>query len=170
MARWHTRLPILLGVGVHEDLAVEVEAVSYRVTLTQLTWLWLWLALTYGAVALIIWLQSPDDSWSDTSYPLLTGALVGLPLASITRLQMSVTLTPDALIHRRLRRRQIPWTNISQISTQSLMGGRSVVVYEHSGRRTRLGVPVTGLMYWDRDFDAKFHAIGEWFMAHRGSE
>ena len=46
-------------------------------------------------------------------------------------------------------------------------GSRTIVIYEFSGRRTRLRVPATGFLFWDRHFEEKYHAVGEWWLEHR---
>jgi hypothetical protein len=150
-------------------VAPDAEAVRYRVTWTQLVWLWLVVVVTYGATTFIFWLFSRDDGLAQASDVLLLG--LGLaPLLIVASRLMSVTLTPEALVQQNLRRKVMPWTNISRITTESLLGGRSVVVYDHSGRRTRLRAPVTGIMFWDREFETKYRIIGEWYMSHRGQE
>ena len=130
--------------------------------------LWLFTVLTVSAMSLVFWLMSPEDPFFEASTLLQVGAGFALGL-SPSRL-MDTTLTPDALVHRRLRRRVVPWTSVRQVTSESFLRGRSVVIHEYSGRRTRLHAPVTGLMFWDRDFEAKYRTIGEWFMAHRGQE
>ncbi|MFF9123699.1 hypothetical protein ACF09J_10420 [Streptomyces sp. NPDC014889] len=104
---------------------------------------------------------------------LATGLLVwGLLLCSaliISRL-FGVTLTPSAAIVHNFRRRTIPWSNVQAIQIESLFGSRTVVIYEAGGRRTRLRAPITGFLNWDRGFEAKFHTIGRWWLAHRGPD
>jgi hypothetical protein len=94
--------------------------------------------------------------------------IVGV-LFSLSVLQsrwFGVTLTPtEARVHN-LRRRVIRWDDVRAVTTESLMGTRSVVLYE-DGRRTRLRAPSTDFLAWDRSFEEKYHVIGQWWLAHR---
>ncbi|WP_245608054.1 hypothetical protein [Streptomyces hokutonensis] len=81
-----------------------------------------------------------------------------------------VTLTESAAVVRNLRRRTIPWADIQSIQIESIMGTRTVVLYEANGRRTRLRSPSTGFLAWDRRFEEKFHVIGQWWLTHRGPD
>ncbi|MFJ9244158.1 hypothetical protein [Streptomyces sp. NPDC101776] len=81
-----------------------------------------------------------------------------------------VTLTESAAVVRNLRRRTIPWADIQSIQIESVMGTRTVVLYETNGRRTRLRAPSTGFLAWDRRFEEKFHVIGQWWLTHRGPD
>lgn len=78
-----------------------------------------------------------------------------------------VTLTADALVVHRLDRRTIPWHEIRWITRQRLMGSWTILVLEKSGRQTRLAAPSDGFLFWDRNFEAKFHAIGDRYSASR---
>jgi hypothetical protein len=86
--------------------------------------------------------------------------------AAIFRWQ-GVTLSREALTVDGPRPRVIPWPDIEGISLERRWGG-TVVVDETSGRRTRLRAPTTGLLGWDRGFEAKYRTIGEWYRALRG--
>ncbi|MEV5849180.1 hypothetical protein AB0M32_45150 [Streptomyces sp. NPDC051985] len=103
---------------------------------------------------------------------LLTLALwaVLLLLGLIVPRPFGVTLTPSAAVAHNLRRRTIPWSNVQAIQVESLLGSRTVVIYEAGGRATRLRAPVTGFLNWDRDFEDKFHTIGRWWLTHRGPD
>ncbi|MFJ7969162.1 hypothetical protein [Streptomyces sp. NPDC096324] len=81
-----------------------------------------------------------------------------------------ITLTPSAARVHDLRRRTVPWTSVQSVRIEHVAGGRVVVLYEADGRRTRLRAPVTGFLQRDRDFEEKFHVIGQWWLAHRGSD
>jgi hypothetical protein len=81
-----------------------------------------------------------------------------------------VTLTPSAALVRNLRRRTIPWASVQSVRVEQVMGTRLVALYQADGRRTRLRAPITGLLQGDRDFEAKFHVIGQWWLAHRGGD
>jgi hypothetical protein len=148
--------------------SVDTQSVRYRLSWRQLGWLCGLLALMYGGFIVFLHLQFPDDPWSQTSSFFLPQIVLPVALVCFNR-AMSLTLTPDALVTRNLSRRVIPWSAIGWITTESQLGTKCVVVFEQSGRRTRLRVPATGFLFWDRDFDAKFHTIGDWYLAHRGS-
>jgi hypothetical protein len=92
--------------------------------------------------------------------------VVGLLLPSY----FGVTLTESAAVVRNLRRRTIPWADIQSIQIESIMGTRTVVLYEANGRSTRLRAPSTGFLAWDRRFEEKFHVIGQWWLTHRGPD
>lgn len=79
-----------------------------------------------------------------------------------------VTLAPDGLHVHSLRSPTIRWQDIAALSTHRVMGTTIVVVWETSGRSTRLRFPMTGLLAWDRDFGAKFHTMVAWHEALRG--
>jgi len=71
----------------------------------------------------------------------VTSVLI-LPLVFLTR-WFGVTLTPDEAIVHNLRRRRIAWRDIQTIQAERLFGNRIVVLYEASGRRTRLRAPLS---------------------------
>lgn len=81
-----------------------------------------------------------------------------------------ITLTPSAARVHGLRRRTVPWASVQSVRVEQVMGGRVVVLYEAGGRRTRLRAPFTGFLQRDRDFEEKFHVIGQWWLAHRGTD
>ena len=78
-----------------------------------------------------------------------------------------VTLTREALLVHNLRARAIAWSDIQSITVEPLLWTNTLVVRENCGRRTRLRAPSTGPLFWDRDFDAKYRTIGEWYVAMR---
>jgi hypothetical protein len=80
-----------------------------------------------------------------------------------------VTLTRSALYVHSLRPRAIPWPDIAWLSTDLLLGTTYVIVWETSGRSTRLRAPITGPLAWDDDFDAKYQTIRAWHQALSGS-
>ncbi|WP_351223040.1 hypothetical protein [Streptomyces sp. NPDC002133] len=96
---------------------------------------------------------------------------IAMPLlAMIVFPRHGITLTASAAVVHNLRRRTIRWSDVQGVHTESSLGQRTVVIYEASGRRTRLRAPVTGVLCWDRRFEEKFHAIGQWWLAHRGPD
>ncbi|MCX4508989.1 hypothetical protein OHA27_01460 [Streptomyces sp. NBC_01619] len=95
-------------------------------------------------------------------------AMPWLPMIVFPR--HGITLTPSAAVVHNLRRRTIPWSDVQGVQAESSLGQRTVVIYEATGRRTRLRAPVTGILCWDRRFEEKFHAIERWWLAHRGPD
>ncbi|MFF5147427.1 hypothetical protein ACFY6U_48250 [Streptomyces sp. NPDC013157] len=93
-----------------------------------------------------------------------------LPLVLLASRSFGVTLTPSEAIAHNLRRRTIRWSNVQAVQIESLLGSRTVVIYEVGGRRTRLRAPTTGFLSWDRSFEEKFHTIGRWWLDHRGPD
>lgn len=86
-------------------------------------------------------------------------------------IRVGITLTPALLIsHRRLRRLQIPWTQVESIQIERRHGGHRLVVREEDGRLTRLPCPRIGFLFWDREFDIKAMTIHRWWQLHRGDE
>ncbi|MER5796450.1 hypothetical protein [Streptomyces sp. NPDC001980] len=116
----------------------------------------------------LFWLEG--DSFDLALVPglLIWGVL--LPLVLITSRRFGVTLTPSAAIVHGLRRRTILWSNVQAIRVESVLGSRTVAIYEAGGRHTRLRAPTTGFLSWDRSFEEKFHTIGRWWLAHRGPD
>ncbi|MFF3415409.1 hypothetical protein ACFYW9_11995 [Streptomyces sp. NPDC002698] len=118
--------------------------------------------------------------WSGTVLRAVTG--VGRPVFDVWTLVLwimlvvsvvspfGITLTPSAARVRDLRRRTIPWASVQSVRVEQVMGGRVVALYEAGGRRTRLRAPVTGFLQRDRGFEEKFHVIGQWWLAHRGTD
>ena len=144
-------------------------SVRIRSTFTQ--WLWLLvavvgaIALTQAGLALVF-----DDAPAQTRQLFVSVATFAVVWAAITALVFrwqGVTLAPDGLHVHSLRPRTILWADIAWLSTQRLLGATYVIVWEASGRWTRLRAPTTGLLAWDRDFEDKCRTIGTWQQAMR---
>ena len=111
-----------------------------------------------------------DDAPAQTRQLFVSVATFAVVWAAITALVFrwqGVTLAPDGLHVHSLRPRTIPWADIAWLSTQRLLGATYVIVWEASGRWTRLRAPTTGLLAWDRDFEDKCRTIGTWQQAMR---
>jgi hypothetical protein len=93
------------------------------------------------------------------------GAVIG---SLVTGRGFGVTLTPSSARVHNLRRRDIPWSAVQAITIEKYLTARTIVLYDATGRRTRLRAPVTGFLAWDQQFEEKFHTIGQWWLAHRG--
>jgi hypothetical protein len=94
------------------------------------------------------------------------GVLIGLGINGITGLP-NVVLTPWTAEVTNLTRRIIWWPDVREIRVERRMLVRAGVLYEYSGRKTRLRVPFTGFLAWDPHFEEKYHAIGQWWLEHR---
>lgn len=116
----------------------------------------------------LLWLDG--GSLASTVVPVLLIWGVLLPLVQITSRRSGVTLTPTAAVVHNLRRRTIPWADVQAIRIESVLGSRTVVIYEAGGRHTRLRAPMSGFLSWDRGFEEKFHTIGRWWLQHRGPD
>lgn len=79
-----------------------------------------------------------------------------------------VTITPSAVIVHSPGRRTIKLIDIRFIRVENYLGSQTIVIYDASGRRTRLRAPITGPLYRDRQFWTKFHTIGQWWLDHGG--
>ncbi|MEU9454822.1 hypothetical protein [Streptomyces sp. NPDC048277] len=152
-----------------EQSQVEVvppERVRYRLTHLQHLLSLLPAIIVTGSQFLFWWGGEP---FAPVRGSLLICCLL-VPAALIASWPFGVTLTPSAAIVHTLRRRTVPWSNVQAIQIESLLGSRTVVIYEAGGRTTRLRAPITGFLNWDRGFEEKFHTIGRWWLAHRGPD
>lgn len=164
----------LHGVGGRESVeqsdpaATPPERIRYRLTRPQrlLPTLPGFVAATFSQT--LFWLDGGPIDPALVPGLLIWGVL--LPLALITTRSFGVTLTPSAAIAHNLRRRTIQWSDVQAIQIESLLGSRTVVIYEAGGRHTRLRAPMTGFLSWDRGFEEKFHTIGRWWLDHRGPD
>lgn len=146
---------------------------SVRIRSTFGQWLWL-----LGTLTVVIALTQAGLAFGFRDAPTATGPVFvsvatfavvwAVPSAILFRWQ-GVTLTPDALHVHNLPARTIRWPDITAVSTDRSLGSTYVIVWETSGRRTRLRAPTTGLLAWDRDFEAKYQTIATWHQALRGS-
>ncbi|MFK0157756.1 hypothetical protein ACIQVK_37535 [Streptomyces sp. NPDC090493] len=148
--------------------ATSPEHVRYRLTKFQR----LLPALPGFAVVVpfqvLIWLE--DGTFDSTVLPALLTWGVLVPLLQIATRGFGVTLTPTTAVVHSFRRRTIPWADVQAIQIESVLGSRTVVIYEAGGRQTRLRAPMTGFLNRDRSFEEKFHIIGRWWQQHRGPD
>jgi hypothetical protein len=101
--------------------------------------------------------------------PLWPGVLYALALALLLTAALrwfGATLTPDGVLVRNLRRRAIAWHELAAIRVEPMLGTRTVVLYERSGRRTRLRLPATGPLYRDPAFDAKVQLVHDYWVRY----
>ncbi|MEU6535675.1 hypothetical protein [Streptomyces sp. NPDC047000] len=147
--------------------AVSPENIRYRPTLLQLMLPVLPSTVFFTAVAI----SSLQDGgmFRPLRFAVVIWAVV-LVLGLATSRPLGIALTPSAAVVRVFRRRTIPWADVQAICVESQFGSRIVVIYEASGRVTRLRAPITGWLKWDRRFEEKFHTIGGWWLDHRGPD
>jgi hypothetical protein len=80
---------------------------------------------------------------------------------------VGVTLTEThAIVYRRLRRR-VPWSQIQAITQEPFLGSRRVVLWTRQGR-VALWAPTTCFGLCAKRFERDFHALGQFWLAHRG--
>ncbi|KPI02346.1 hypothetical protein OK074_5347 [Actinobacteria bacterium OK074] len=143
----------------------QAELLRYRVTATQRVLSVLPLLFINILFALQFWTVGPATAELP---PLATFCAAMLVLGVLLPSYFGVNLTPSAAVVHNFRRRTIPWADIQGIQIESILGARTVVLYEANGRRTRLRAPTTGFLAWDPGFEEKFHVIGGWWLEHRG--
>ena len=145
---------------------------SVRIRSTFGQWLWLLgavtvaIALTQGGLALVF---RGTPAAEQAFLSVATFAVTWSALSALLFRWQGVTLAPDALQVHNLQARTIRWVDIASVSTDRMLGTTYVIVWEASGRSTRLRAPTTGLLAWDRDFQAKYQTITAWHQALRGS-
>ncbi|MEW1776216.1 hypothetical protein [Streptomyces sp. NPDC086777] len=155
-------------MGESQAAATPPDHIRYRLTPLQRL-----LPVLPGFVVVVpsqVLLLLNDGSLASALVPGLVIWGVLLPLALIASRRFGVTLTPTAAVVHNFRRRTVPWANVQAIQISSLLGSRTVVIYEAGGRQTRLRAPMTGFLSWDRDFEEKFHTVGRWWLQHRGPD
>jgi hypothetical protein len=99
------------------------------------------------------------DGWID----LAAGLLVTSSLVPQLR-WFGATLTPAGIQVHNLRRRQIPWHDLTAVRVERFMLSQTVVLYERVGRRTRLRMPITGPLFRDPDFGGKVQQIHSYWL------
>ena len=122
--------------------------------------------LTVVAVALAVAIQAlVSGSLSDAMLPIAFAVLYLAGLALTTRFY-GVTFTTDAVVIQGVRRRTIPRTAVSAVSTQQWYGADHIVLsVPHDS--IRLPAPTSGPFTSDATFDAKARAIKDWAASGR---
>jgi hypothetical protein len=157
-------------MGELATLAPGTGSVRIRSTIGQ--WLWLLaaatvaIALTQAGLALVF---RGTPAAEQVFVSVATFAVVWSVLSALLFRWQGVTLAQDGLHVHNLQARTIRWVDIASVSTDRMLGTTYVIVWEAPGRRTRLRAPTTGLLAWDRDFQAKYQTITAWHQALRGS-
>ena len=101
----------------------------------------------------------------------LLGPVVGVTAGGLVAFGLNgtrgVSLTRDALVIERMgSRRAIAWSVIQGFTFRELPGSKQIVVHRAKGGRVRLPAPIGGFL-GDRDFDRKYHTIGQWWLTCR---
>lgn len=138
--------------------------IGYRLTVLQRLMPTIVAILAIGVFQLLIWLANGQIYIAVTGRLAEMWAVAGIARVLYGRGNFGVGLTPAALEVHNLRRRTIPWTEVQAIRVERILDSRTVVVYEASGQRTRLRAPVTGVFFWDKRFDEKFHTLKRWWL------
>jgi hypothetical protein len=144
-----------------------VESIRFRHPMWQRLWpvLCVPVSVLFGAAASGVLLISPDRP-NAVLGPMVM-AMVGSTIGALSNRNRGVVLTPAALVVERLGgRRTIPWSEIEGFTIREILGSRQVVVHRVKGRRLTLAAPIGGFL-GDRDFDRKYHTIGQWWLICR---
>lgn len=155
------------------DATSGTESVRYRLT----PWQMIMPCTIFAAVligAFVAWFLEPQPGLTDaqrhqlaTSNAVIYAVLVVLMLLAVWQSRRwGVVLTPTEARVYVLRRRVIRWSDVRAVTWETSFGARSVVLHE-ANRRTSLRAPCTGFLAWDRNFEAKYHTIEQWWLTHR---
>ena len=151
-----------------ESAAGTDARIRYRLTGPQ---------LLFPSLLYVLFMSHQVMSWLSYGTPLSGSAFVRTSMVLMNVLYLGllarhrwfgVTLTPTEVIVHNFRRRTIPWTQIRGVQAEPFQSMKTVVLYDTTGRRTRLRAPITGFLSWDRHFEEKFHTIGSWWQIHHG--
>lgn len=156
------------AIGRRRHDIPQPEELRYRLTLIQriVPGLGILVGALGGHVA--AWASGTRPPTGHELWDAIRTAIVVMAALSLLSRPYGVTITPSAVIVHNLRRRTIKLTDIRFISVEKVMGSQTIVIYDATGRRTQLRAPITGLLYWDRQFWTKFHTIGQWWLDHGG--
>jgi len=95
--------------------------------------------------------------------------LIAFGVISLLQTRWGIDLTPQALVMRGITRREIPWSEISGIESDSLLGTTMVRPHLVDGSRPRARAPLTGFLQRDPEFEAKLARIEEYWREHGGN-
>jgi hypothetical protein len=94
-------------------------------------------------------------------------AALGGSIGALIRCRNSVRLTPEGLVVTRFGSGScLAWSQIEGFTVRRVLGSRVVLVHRADGRKTKLPVPIGGFL-GDRNFDRKYHTIGQWWLNRR---
>jgi hypothetical protein len=92
------------------------------------------------------------------------------PIIFVMNSWFGLDLTATEAKVNSFRRRRVPWSAVQAVTQEPFMGGRRVVLWTVAGERVPLRAPIvdfTGI--GGGAFEDRFHVIGRWWLAHRGS-
>ncbi|MFC9845549.1 hypothetical protein ACFWFF_08525 [Streptomyces sp. NPDC060223] len=95
----------------------------------------------------------------------LSSVVIASVVCPVLPPRFGVELTPNWLVVRGNRRRQIAWRDIIGLEIRKTAGIRTVIVAVSDGRRIVLRAPMSLL---DRRFDHKVQVLMDWWVAGRG--
>ena len=136
----------------------------------------LWMLLTpcvllAEPLVLDLYFSRPGDDFHPAYWPILpTFALCAL-VGWVTGWWQGITLTTEGAEVRNFRRRSIRWADVVEVAVEFYgAGGRRIVLYEVDGRFTKLRMPTTAFLAWDRGFDAKVALVRQWWQTNCGDD
>jgi hypothetical protein len=144
-----------------------VESIRFRQPRRQLL-----LGLLFVPIGMLFGGLASRTLFSVADHPVAffapaSGILVAGLVAGAAHETGGVSLTRDALVlHRMGVRRTVPWHEIEGFTIREVLGSKQVVVHRVRGRRLTLPAPIGGFL-GDRDFDRKYHTIGQWWLTCR---
>jgi hypothetical protein len=100
-------------------------------------------------------------------------ALVWVPiilLGGFTTTWFGVNLTSDELVVHNLRRKNVPWSKVQAITTESAGSGWRAVVWTEDGTRIPLRAPSAPFRRRSARFERQFAQLGDWWLDHRGPD
>ncbi|MEY9836170.1 hypothetical protein [Streptacidiphilus sp. EB103A] len=144
-----------------------VESIRFRQPLRQLL-----LGLLFVPIGMLFGGLASGSLFTVVAHPAAFFApAIGVPVVGLVGFVVNgtraVSLTRDALVVERIGgHRTIPWSEIEGFTIRELLGAKQIMVHRVKGRRVRLGAPIGGFL-GDRDFDRKYHTIGQWWLTCR---
>jgi hypothetical protein len=114
----------------------------------------------------------PPDDWAPGAWARVAWVATVIFFAVVVGREavrpVGVDLTADAaVVVDPFRTREVPWRDVQAVTIESW----STVLHRSSGRPVRLFYP--GRVWFvpsQRRFEADFHRVGQWWLAHRGPD
>jgi hypothetical protein len=147
MLPWRSRASggrTVRGVGLVERSqagALPPEALRYRSTRLQRVLPVLPLLVVVMGTRIWEWVAGAQSGAEVARTSGTWAALLFVPL--IMNRHFGITLSQSTAIVHNLRRRTIQWAEVQVIRIETVLGTRTVVIYEADGRRTSLRAPTT---------------------------
>ncbi len=122
-------------------------------------------------VGMNLLLSHPGDDFHPTYWPYLPTIALWALMGWVTGWWQGVTLTETGAQVRNFRRRNVRWADVVEVAVEFYgTGGRRIVLYEVDGRFTKLRIPTTAFLSWDRGFDAKVALVRQWWQTYCGDD